>query len=166
MVHEDQFREDLMFRINTFEINIPPLRERIEDIQELSRHLLGRLRFPAASKEKPISPEALELLQAHVWPGNVRELANVIEYATILCDAPPILPEHLPQRFDARQLRSPGTTVKMNGPMTLREMEMQAIYAAIERHDGSKPKAAEELGVSLKTLYNKINQADSVAKAA
>ena len=166
MVHEDQFREDLMFRINTFEINIPPLRERIEDIQELSRHLLGRLRFPAASKEKPISPEALELLQAHVWPGNVRELANVIEYATILCDAPPILPEHLPQRFDARQLRSTGTTVKMNGPMTLREMEMQAIYAAIERHDGSKPKAAEELGVSLKTLYNKINQADSVAKAA
>ena len=166
MVHEDQFREDLMFRINTFEINIPPLRERIEDIQELSRHLLGRLRFPAASKENPISPEALELLQAHVWPGNVRELANVIEYATILCDAPPILPEHLPQRFDARQLRSTGTTVKMNGPMTLREMEMQAIYAAIERHDGSKPKAAEELGVSLKTLYNKINQADSVAKAA
>ena len=166
MVHEDQFREDLMFRINTFEINIPPLRERIEDIQELSRHLLGRLRFPAASKENTISPEALELLQAHVWPGNVRELANVIEYATILCDAPPILPEHLPQRFDARQLRSTGTTVKMNGPMTLREMEMQAIYAAIERHDGSKPKAAEELGVSLKTLYNKINQADSVAKAA
>ena len=54
----------------------------------------------------------------------------------------------------------------MNGPMTLREMEMQAIYTAIERHDGSKPKAAEELGVSLKTLYNKINQADSVAKAA
>ena len=106
------------------------------------------------------------MLQAHVWPGNVRELANVIEYATILCDAPPILPEHLPQRFDARQLRSTGTTVKMNGPMTLREMEMQAIYAAIERHDGSKPKAAEELGVSLKTLYNKINQADSVAKAA
>ena len=166
MVHEDRFREDLMFRINTFEINIPPLRERIEDIQELSRHLLGRLHFPAASKENPISPEALDLLQSHVWPGNVRELANVIEYATILCDAPPILPEHLPQRFDARQLRSTGATIKMNGPMTLREMEMQSIYAAIERHDGSKPKAAEELGVSLKTLYNKINQADSVAKAA
>ena len=166
MVHEDRFREDLMFRINTFEINIPPLRERIEDIQGLSRHLLGRLHFPAASKENPISPEALDLLQSHVWPGNVRELANVIEYATILCDAPPILPEHLPQRFDARQLRSTGATIKMNGPTTLREMEMQSIYAAIERHDGSKPKAAEELGVSLKTLYNKINQADSVAKAA
>ncbi len=164
MVHEGLFREDLMFRINTFEIQLPPLRSRLEDIPELVRHLLQRLRFPAAQDGQPVSFEALELLQSHVWPGNVRELANVIEYATILCETPPILPDHLPRRFDSRRLR--GGALKLTGPMTLREMELQAIYAAVERNDGSKPKAAEELGISLKTLYNKLNQAELNDKAA
>ena len=166
MVSDKRFREDLMFRINTFEIHIPPLRERTEDISDLTRHLLNRLRFSVSVQEQAISQEALDVLKGHVWPGNVRELANVVEYATILCDAAPILPDHLPRRFDSRQLRGGAATVKMSGPMTLREMELQAIYAAVERNDGSKPKAAEELGVSLKTLYNKLNQAESMNKAA
>lgn len=81
MVHEDLFREDLMFRINTFEIHLPPLRNRVEDIAELAQHLLQRLRFPVPAHGAAISPDALGLLQSHVWPGNVRELADVIEYA-------------------------------------------------------------------------------------
>ncbi len=104
------------------------------------------------------------MLQNHVWPGNVRELANVIEYATILCESPPILPEHLPRRFDSRRLRT--GSLKLSGPMTLREIELQAIYSALERNEGSKPKAADELGISLKTLYNKLNQAEVNDKAA
>ena len=164
MVHDERFREDLMFRINTFEIHLPPLRQRQEDIPELTAHLLKRLRRFSGTLESAVSPAALELLQSHVWPGNVRELANVIEHATILCDAPPITPAHLPRDFDARRLRN--GSLKLAGPMSLREMEMQAIYAAIERHDGNKARAADELGISLKTLYNKLNSAESAEKAA
>src|SRR5690606_24732612 len=79
MVAEGRFREDLMFRINTFEIHLPPLRARSEDIEELAHHLLDRLRFPAAAAELRIAPETLRLLKEHDWPGNIRELANVIE---------------------------------------------------------------------------------------
>jgi two-component system NtrC family response regulator len=164
MVHENRFREDLMFRINTFEIQLPSLRSRLEDIPELTQHLLKRLRFVSSDDTPAISAEALELLQSHVWPGNVRELANVIEHATILCDAPPITPAHLPRDFDARRLRN--GSLKLAGPISLREIELQAINAAIERNDGNKPRAAEELGISLKTLYNKLNSAEAAEKAA
>jgi two-component system NtrC family response regulator len=165
MVQDDLFREDLMFRINTFEINIPPLRDRTEDVPELTDHLLRRLRFESRSPLQPlVSDEAMQHLQNHVWPGNVRELANVVEHATILCDEPPILQEHLPQRFDNRRLRE--GTIKMDRPMSLREIEMQGIFAAIDRHSGNKSKAAEELGIAIKTLYNKLNQAELADKKA
>ena len=90
------------------------------------------------------------------WPGNVRELANAIEHASILCDSGPILPEHLPNNFETRRIRS----LKMTniGTLTLRDLEMQAIEQALTRNDGNKPKTAEELGISLKTLYIKLNQ--------
>ena len=110
------------------------------------------------------SEPALEALKSHDWPGNVRELANVIEHATILCDRPPIAVEHLPDRFSGRPPRP--HTLRTYGPRTLREIEMQAIQEALERNEGSKPKAAEELGVSLKTLYNRLNQAGTFEKSA
>jgi two-component system NtrC family response regulator len=166
MVHEDRFREDLMFRINTFEIRLPSLRDRIEDIPELVQHLLQRMRFTHGSATHAISDEAIEMLQSHIWPGNVRELANVIEHATILCDKPPITPAHLPRHFGSRRLR---TSTAQRSPamiLTLREVEMQAIMAALERNDGNKPKTAEELGISLKTLYNKLNSVESAERAA
>ena len=99
MVAAGEFREDLWFRINTFEIPLPPLRERIDDIPLLARHLAARFRGPHGGDDELFAPETLEMLIAHTWPGNVRELANVIEHAMILCDAFPIRPEHLPQRF-------------------------------------------------------------------
>ncbi|MCA9216481.1 MAG: sigma-54-dependent Fis family transcriptional regulator [Planctomycetales bacterium] len=158
MVQSDQFREDLMFRINTFEIELPALRDRADDIPELARHLLNRLRFQTSSPlQDPISPDAMEVLLDHNWPGNVRELANVVEHATILCDEPPITAEHLPSRFNSKQLRS-ASGINFDRPMTIREIEMQAIYAAIDRNSGNKTKAADELGMSNKTLYNKLNQ--------
>lgn len=163
MVHEDHFREDLMFRINTFEIQLPSLRERVEDIRELAEHLLRRFQPTLVSSSKLLAEETVDVLENHVWPGNVRELANVMEHATILCDEPPFLPEHLPSRFDARKLRSPA--LKTFGPMTLRELEMLAINEALGR-TGNKQRAAEELGISVKTLYNKLNAADELKKAA
>lgn len=157
MVEKGTFREDLMFRINTFEIRIPPLRERVSDLDALADHLLRRHRADAKPGQVIIDDETRALLRAHVWPGNVRELANVLEHAAILCDQLPITPEHLPRQFGQRQLRK---ELRDAGPMSLREWELMAIEQAIKRHEGNKPAAAEELGVSLKTLYNKLNSAE------
>ena len=161
MVAEEEFREDLMYRINTFEIHLPALRERIDDVPELAQHLLSRHRRGADAR---LADDAIESLLGHVWPGNVRELANVIEHSTILCDEGPIRREHLPQHFDSRQLL--GAAKHRRGVETLREMEIEAIHEALQRNDGSKPKAAEQLGISLKTLYNKLNQAGGLEKSA
>jgi two-component system NtrC family response regulator len=164
MVEAGDFREDLMYRINTFEIHLPSLRERSGDIEALAEHLFRRFRPGLKPQEQLFTPEAIELLSRHTWPGNVRELANVIEHATILCDEPPITPDHLPQRFDSR--KAAAAKVRISGPISLRDLEMQAIYDALERHNGNKPEAAEELGISLKTLYNKLNQTVLAEKAA
>lgn len=163
MVTEGEFREDLVYRINTFEIYLPPLRERIDDIQELATHLLNRLR-PKSGTGPALTLDALEALKSHVWPGNVRELANAIEHATILCDSGPISADHLPAQLHRRQLQ--GAAATRLGPVSLRDLEMQAIYQALERHGGSKPKAADELGISLKTLYNKLNSVGELEKSA
>lgn len=161
MVEEGTFREDLMFRINTFEIVVPPLRERPEDVPLLARHLLRRHRTDGGD-DQLFTEEAMKELQGHQWPGNVRELANVVEHAAILCDALPIDTDDLPRDFGKRQLRK---EIRDSGPMTLRELEMIAIERALQRHQGNKPAAAEELGVSLKTLYNKLNAADEKKQA-
>jgi DNA-binding NtrC family response regulator len=164
MVAAGDFREDLMYRINTFEIFLPPLRDRLDDIPDLADHLLGRFRGKAIPSSRQIAGDAIEALKSHVWPGNVRELANVLEHATILCDDGPITAAHLPAHFNRRQLT--GAAANRPGPISLRDLEMQAIYQALERHGGNKPKAAEELGISLKTLYNKLNQASELEKSA
>jgi len=162
MVEEGTFREDLMFRINTFEVEVPPLRDRTEDIPALAMHLLRRHRSDGIGGQV-FTDAAMQELVSHRWPGNVRELANVIEHAAILCESLPIDREDLPQHFGKRQLRK---ELRDSGPMTLRELEMIAIERAIERNDGNKPAAAEELGVSLKTLYNKLNAAEEKRQSA
>jgi two-component system NtrC family response regulator len=100
------------------------------------------------------SEAALELLQSYHWPGNVRELANAVEHGMILCDQLPIGPEHLPKTFHEEGIGAISFSV---AGKTLKQLEMQAIHAALARHDNNKPAAAEELGISLKTLYNKLN---------
>ena len=164
MVSEESFRQDLMFRINTFEINLPPLRDRTEDIPEIAEHLYRRFQAGAASSKTLFTPKAMKYLQSQPWPGNVRELANAIEHATILCDELPITVDHLPQRFNPSEMAPVQNSAK--GAMTLQELEMTAIDEALDRHEGNKPAVAEELGISLKTLYNKINQAAKLGKSA
>lgn len=161
MVEEGTFREDLMFRINTFEIGVPALRERTEDIPVLARHLLRRHRSDG-SDDALFTDLAMQELQTHQWPGNVRELANVVEHAAILCESMPIGSDDLPRHFGKRQLRK---EIREASPMTLRELESLAIAKAVERHEGNKPAAAAELGVSLKTLYNKLNAAEERRQA-
>jgi two-component system NtrC family response regulator len=164
MVAEGEFREDLWFRINTFEIHVPPLRERIEDIPLLVRHLARRSHPNVRDEDEVFTPEAMGVLGEHAWPGNVRELANCVEHAMILCPRLPIELEHLPGRFQSRPLRAAPSPRSIG--QTLRDLEVQAIYDALDRCGGSKPKAAEELGISLKTLYNKLNQAAAMQKSA
>ena len=106
------------------------------------------------------------MLQNHTWPGNIRELANMIERATILAGDGAILPEHLPTQLPARGKAQPAASGSNGGPHfqipegnpTLRDIEMRYIQAILEKHSGNKPAASRELGISLKTLYNKINQ--------
>jgi two-component system NtrC family response regulator len=162
MVADGDFREDLMFRINAFEIHLPALRDRRTDLPALARHLLRRFRPQLADDDPGFTPEVIQALGEHNWPGNVRELANVIEHATILCDSGPIGLEHLPGKFGSPRSRS--TPLRKIGPTSLRELEFEAIHQAIDRWDGNKAKAAEELGISLKTLYNKLHQSESLDK--
>lgn len=164
MVTEETFRQDLMFRINTFEIMLPPLRDRAEDIPQIAEHLYRRF-HAGTSPDKPLfTPEAMKYLQSQSWPGNVRELANAIEHATILCDQLPITVDHLPQRFNRSQVATAQSDKR--SAMTLQNLEMVAIQEALDRYEGNKPAVAEELGISLKTLYNKINQAAKLDKSA
>ncbi len=166
MVANDQFREDLFFRLNTFEIILPPLRERRYDIPELARHMISRYAARRGLTETSISSEAVEVLTAHTWPGNIRELANAVERALILAGNGPIRPEHLPTQLPAKNRPQPGANQAAPGPHftipdgnpTLRDIEMSYIQVVLEKHNGNKPAASKELGISLKTLYNKINQ--------
>jgi DNA-binding NtrC family response regulator len=175
MIKEDLFREDLYFRINTFEIRLPPLRERRQDIPALARHLLGRAaRRPAEQVADLLSPEAIDILLEHDWPGNVREMANVMEHAYILSGGQRITPDHLPHHIHPATGRPPVTlslaqaTVPAapSGARTLREIEMEHVLRVLEKHGGNKPAAAAELGISLKTMYNKLNQLQEERKTA
>ena len=160
MIADGEFREDLMYRINTFEVSLPPLRERNTDIPELACHLLSGHQPALMKRAKSINDvfeaSVLEKLLAHSWPGNIRELANVIEYAAIICDKLPIGAADLPKSMN----QEPVTAGR-----SLREMEMESIWAALDACNGNKTAAAQQLGISIKTLYNKLN-ADTINKKA
>jgi DNA-binding NtrC family response regulator len=172
MIQEDEFREDLYFRINTFEIRLPPLRERRADIPDLAKHLLARAaRRPAEQVGELLSPEAVDVLLEHDWPGNVRELANVMEHAYIIAGGGPITPEHLPNHIQGRPGGKPATlslTPAAGGgsARTLSEIEMEHILRVLEKNNGHKATTAQELGISLKTLYNKLNKLEEERRNA
>jgi DNA-binding NtrC family response regulator len=170
MVMDEDFREDLFFRINTFEFRLPPMRERRSDIPELARHLLARAtRKPVDQVADRLTPEAIDVLLDHEWPGNVREMVNVMEYANIISGGGPILPDHLPQHIrhgaapatlsmaSHTVAESPAPALTSASSKTLKDVEMDHILKTLSKHNGKKQAAAEELGISLKTLYNKLN---------
>ncbi len=171
MVEAGTFREDLFFRINTFEVPLPPLRDRKDDIPALSQALIARHLKRRQAPAKMLPQETLDVLTNHDWPGNVRELANALEHAVILSDGQTISPDDLPSSLCLRRPRkSLGVPVAADStaathPTTLQEMEREMILATLERNAGDKPKSAAELGIALKTLYNKLNQYQSEAAA-
>ncbi|MCG9680078.1 sigma-54 dependent transcriptional regulator, partial [Vibrio sp. Isolate24] len=156
---EEQFlREDLYFRLAHFPINIPPLRERGSDIVGLAKHFIA-YRNANEAAPKAITASALEKIAAHTWPGNVRELKHCVERAFILADDT-IKDEHL--IFDTPPLET-GTTLEERVPagVTLEEIEKAAIINTLEENEGNKKETAEDLGISIKTLYNKLDKYQS-----
>ena len=155
---EGRLREDLYYRLNVFPISLPPLRERAGDVTLLAQHFLEALNA-AESTRKRFAPAALERLERHDWPGNVRELKNTVQRAYIMAERE-IDPSCLPSELGAPTV---GAAPSADGSPALKvgtslsEAERQLILATLEHHRGDKKKAAEVLGISLKTLYNRLN---------
>ena len=163
MVAAGGFREDLYFRVNTFEIPLPPLRDRKPDLPLLAAALLTRARKRPVDDDEELSAEVLAGLADHDWPGNVRELANAIEHAVIMAGDRPVSVEHLPQQLATSRPGIISTFVMPSGAMTLREVERQVVLGVLDKHGGDKRMASEELGIALKTMYNKLNQYNASA---
>lgn len=170
-VAEKRFREDLFYRLNVITLEIPPLRDRPEEIEILARHFLERLRQRHGQAPLAFSKEALELLNSYAWPGNVRELRNVIERASVLCAGSLITLEHLPAaKMRPRPHAAPSdepaadrppaaeTSLARAGPDKLRDIERDAILRALERCKGNQSRAAELLGMPRRTLCKRMKQ--------
>ncbi len=148
-VAKGEFRQDLLFRINTIHIHIPPLRNRKEDIVPLAERFIDRYAQKYGKAGLMLSGDAAEKLKAHSWDGNIRELQNTIEKSVILCDGDIISPDHLELHTSQRPL---------NESQTLEEMERQTIANAIAQCGGNLSQVAQQLGITRQTLYNKIKR--------
>jgi transcriptional regulator with PAS, ATPase and Fis domain len=156
-VKTGKLREDLYYRLNVFAIEVPPLRQRREDIPLLVQSFLNEFNKTNNKSIRGVDHEAMDVLERHLWPGNIRELRNVIERATILADGEFIEHRHLPPTLVSRGEESrpsltlaPGTTVD--------EAERRLILLTLDHTRNNKTRAAEVLGISLKTLHNKLNR--------
>jgi DNA-binding NtrC family response regulator len=156
-VRDGKLREDLYYRLNVFTIDLPPLRERCEDIPVLVQNFIQHYADRNNKEVVGIDDEALAALQTHPWPGNVRQLRNVIERALIVCKGRVIQRSDLPPEFQAISTVESGY-VKLRIGSTMEEMEKELIKRTIEFNGGNKTRAARMLGVSSKTLYNKLER--------
>jgi two-component system response regulator AtoC len=165
-VADGRFREDLFYRLNVIRIKLPPLRDRPEDIPLLARHFLSTMRERTGSSVTAISPEAVRALQGYRFPGNVRELENMIERAVILAEESELTPVDfdLPEASGANgrtgKRASSGVAPRdakgEPAPRTLRDTERAAIEAALYRNEWRRQQTADELGITRRTLLNKI----------
>jgi formate hydrogenlyase transcriptional activator len=161
LVEERQFRADLYYRLNVFNIAMPPLREHLEDLPPMVEAMVSEMNQKHGRKVSGIAPSMLDRLMAHSWPGNARELRNTIERAVILCpDGAPLDAGHLPQGFgkDAAAASSDGSSITVRVGATVDEAERLLILRTLEATGQNKTRAAEILGVSLKTLHNKLKE--------
>jgi DNA-binding NtrC family response regulator len=156
-VRENKLREDLYYRLNVFPIHLPPLRERRDDVPLLVQSFLNEFTARNAKAVRGVSQEAMRALENFNWAGNVRELRNVIERATILADGEFIEMEHLPLSLIQRS-EATLPTLTLTPGMTVDEAERRLILLTLEHTRNNKTRAAEILGISLKTLHNKLNR--------
>jgi DNA-binding NtrC family response regulator len=187
-VQDGKLREDLFYRLNVFAVHLPPLRDRLEDLPLLTQAFITEFAKEQQKSVLDISPDALAALQSHAWPGNVRELRNVIERATIVAKdstigvadlsglpgartSAPRTPEPRTQEPRTQEPQNPGTEPSTQNPeprtlfpgLTVADAERQLIAITLDDTGGNKTRAARMLGISLKTLHNKL--AREAAKA-
>jgi DNA-binding NtrC family response regulator len=168
-VAEGRLREDLMYRLNVFPIHMPPLRDRCEDVPILARHFLSTI-AQQEGRRKQFTPEALDALSAFRWPGNVRELRNVVQRAYVMTEDDRISDEWLPRnsglplrprsaaagRPSEREASTSDAEITLPIGIPLAEVERRMILAALAHFDRNKERTAAALGISIKTLYNRL----------
>src|SRR5438034_10652927 len=168
-VARGELRNDLYYRLNVFNIHMPPLREHKEDIPELVQALLGEMNAKHGRKVAAVSEAVLNAFTNYSWPGNVREVRNTLERAVIVCDAAVVETKHLPPGFGQTTLRSSaddGDAVRLDVGTTVEQAERLLILKTLEATNNNKTRAAEILGISLKTLHNKLKEYGSAAADA
>src|SRR3569833_3041790 len=174
-VASGQLRNDLYYRLNVFNIHMPPLRDHKDDLPLLVEYLLQDMNTKHGRNASGVTEDVAKAFQAYAWPGNVRELRNTLERAVILCESRVIEPKHLPPGFGAVIPRAPvqeANGIRLGVGTTVEEAEKLLILKTLESTNNNKTRAAEILGISLKTLHNKLKEygqnagASPVAEAA
>ena len=158
-VHENRFRQDLLYRVNTVTVEIPALRERVDDIPLLVEHFAKK---SGREESVAVSSEAMDLLRQYSWPGNVRELKNVVERAMVLASKEGITAQCLPAEVSKRERRAPVAVSKpaASGTASLADLEKEQILATLDKVNWHRGKAAGLLGITPKTLYRKLRSYD------
>src|SRR6516165_2693262 len=159
-VSTGQLRQDLYFRLNVFHINLPPLREHKEDIPLLAEYILRDINVKHGKNVKGVGAEVMDIFMSHTWPGNIRELRNVLERSVIMCEKDLITRACLPGEFGKTQAKSPSDLGGIKFPVgtTVDAMERELILQTLAATGNNKTRAAELLGISLKTLHNKLKE--------
>ncbi len=157
-VQKGKLRDDLFYRLNVFSFRLPPLRARKEDLALLIQAFLNEFNTRNQKSIAGVDQPAMRMLEQYDWPGNVRELRNVIERATILSPGPFVEPKHLPASLAGEPPARSQPLVALAPGMTVEEAERRLIVLTLEHTRGNRTRAAESLGISLKTLHNKLNK--------
>ncbi|MGB6133913.1 MAG: sigma-54 dependent transcriptional regulator [Acidobacteriaceae bacterium] len=164
-----QLRGDLYYRINVFNIHMPPLRDHKEDVPAIADSIIADMNQKHHARITGLDSEMLARLMAHDWPGNVRELRNTIERAVVLCGEGQLQPRHLPPGFGSRPPRPPSelppNAIQLEVGATVDDAERMLIFKTLESTHNNKTRAAEILGISLKTLHNKLREYGNAAAA-
>jgi DNA-binding NtrC family response regulator len=168
-VAKGELRGDLYYRLNVFNIHLPPLREHKEDIPQLVDALLADMNHKHGRDVAGVSEPVLQMFQNHNWPGNVRELRNTMERGVIVCDAPLVDVRHLPPNFGSTGMKTvahDGEGIRLDVGTTVEEAEKMLILKTLAASNNNKTRAAEILGISLKTLHNKLKEYGNASAVA
>lgn len=160
LIEEGRFREDLFYRLDVFQINMPPLRERMEDISCLVCKIIDEYNRDFGKNIQEISVPCLECLKKYYWPGNVRELKNTLQKAALMCFSEIMDLEHLPDKLFTEKNGPEEMSFKIGTPLS--EIQKQVIFKTLEYTNNNRKQTAEMLGISRHALYNNLSKYDAV----